>query len=164
MAKSSIPTKQDIRNRLKDAQSGIHEGRASMNPTDYGKGVEEVLPTLDDMGLPVKARLEFALLVRDHVELGQVAKETEATRKTLGDQIKAFIKEHIGDEISKFFCGPNKVSIYIQNRTSFNAEIAKQTLLNAGVAPEKINKAWAAAVTVTPIETLRITSPGGSDV
>ena len=178
---ANLPTKRDIQNRIKDEQRGIRQGAVSLNVEAPKHGDhDEVLPTEAELGLPTSLRRTLITHVTNHaedahnilvlikgalpfghVELGQIEAAAKKAKDTHTKEIKELCSSHI--EARKFFVAGNKLSVYTQNRTSFNKDVARDTLLSLGVPPQKIAKAWEAATKETPVETLRITPPGEDD-
>lgn len=149
----------ELKRRIRDEMEGINPG------VDFGSKGEaaEVIPDMNELGLPLSVRKQLTTYVLSHVELGKIEREATKDRKAVTDAIKAVWLEHLSDEIPSFYCTGIKVSNYTQMRSSFSQDLCRQALVDAGVKPAVVAKAFEQATSKNPTVTLRITPPGESE-
>lgn len=158
--KPNLPTREDIQKRLKDEMLGLGE------KVDLSAGGNEPpLPTVKDLGLPLSVTVKLKRDVSEHSRLGVDIRRLTKQRDTLTANIKGALEEYdvSVDETPSFICETFKVTRFTQDRTSFSRDAARDELLKLGVSPDKIQRAWKAATTVTPTLTLKITAPGQNE-
>lgn len=154
-----VPSKEELKKRLADAARGIQPG------VDFGT-VEhaEQLPTLIDLGIPLLVRKKIAADVANHLELGKIAKQATADRDAITKRVRETLEQYApADETPSLICEGAKIRRWVATRESFSKSVARDELLNLGVRPDIVAKAWTKAVTVTPTPTMRISAPGDSE-
>ena len=155
-------TRETIKNRIKDEMSGINPGVDFGSPSH--KKDAPPLPDIMDLGLPLSVRREIEGMAGDHLELGKMERTAKKDRERLTLRIKELITEHVAiDETPSFVCSVARMSIYTQDRTSFDKDVLRDALLNLGVKPAIIVKAMQAATTTKPVMTLRVSPLDGEE-
>lgn len=148
----------DFKTRLAQVKQQHAKHTPSLIPTAQAKAVlpmpkdEEIIPSLDDLGLSPAKRAEFADLVRQHLELGQQERAAKKTKEVLSARIKAFCSQ-LGAE--RLLVDSAKVAYYNVPRSAIKANL----LLEHGVSPKTI----ADCTKTTDNWTLRITAAGEPD-
>lgn len=148
----------DIRSRIAEVAKKHARHAPSLVPKATPKRVapepvdEELIPTLDDLGLPQVQRDNVEALVARHLELGEQERAARKEKDLLSAQIKALCAKLGADKLR---VGEARVAYYNVPRSSIKVNL----LLEHGILPSVI----AACTKTTDNWTLRISRAGEAD-
>ncbi len=152
----------DFNNRLQEIRASAAPSMVPAPREEYAPPpkAEEVIPDISTIITDRKARLDLARLVERHGEIGKELGPLKKERDALTTKIKKLAGTF---GVGKALCGGWRINYFDVPRTVTDEKVLMQSLLEQGVQPSVVQKAFTAAKATKPSYTLKITAEGEED-